>query len=83
MNPEKQGTKVAAHYRLVIGPNQSATVRLRLSNRIMSVNPPNPPLSKGGKGDFKPIHLARILMKSSLRGFVKPTSFTGRSPRHP
>jgi len=31
MNPKKQGTKVAAHYRLVVGPDQSATVRLRLT----------------------------------------------------
>ena len=31
VNPEKTGTKVAAHYRLTIGPGQSATVRLRLT----------------------------------------------------
>jgi len=31
VNPEKQGTKVAAHYRLVVEPVQSVTVRLRLS----------------------------------------------------
>jgi hypothetical protein len=31
VNPEKTGTKVAAHYRRTIGPGQSATVRLRLS----------------------------------------------------
>ncbi|MBP2688479.1 MAG: Mannosyl oligosaccharide glucosidase, partial [Deltaproteobacteria bacterium] len=31
VNPEKQGTKVAAHYRLVVGAGQSATVRLRLT----------------------------------------------------
>ena len=31
VNPEKQGTKVAAHYRMTIAPGQSATVRLRLS----------------------------------------------------
>ncbi|MBZ0169109.1 MAG: glucosidase, partial [Kofleriaceae bacterium] len=30
VNPDKQGTKVAAHYRLTVGPGQSATVRLRL-----------------------------------------------------
>ncbi len=30
VNPEKTGTKVAAHYRSTIGPGQSATVRLRL-----------------------------------------------------
>ena len=31
VNPEKRGTKVAAHYRLVVTPGQSATVRLRLT----------------------------------------------------
>jgi hypothetical protein len=31
VNPEKQGTKVAAHYRLMVGPGESATVRLRLT----------------------------------------------------
>jgi hypothetical protein len=31
VNPEKQGTKVAAHYRLKVGPGESATVRLRLT----------------------------------------------------
>ena len=31
VNPGKQGTKVAAHYRLKVGPGQSATVRLRLT----------------------------------------------------
>ena len=33
VNPDKQGTKVAAHYRLSVGPRQSATVQLRLSRR--------------------------------------------------
>jgi hypothetical protein len=31
VNPEKRGTKVAAHYRPVVAPGQSATVRLRLT----------------------------------------------------
>ncbi len=33
VNPEKQGTKVAAHYRVTIAPGQSATVRLRLTGQ--------------------------------------------------
>ncbi len=33
VNPEKQGTKVAAHYRLVLAPGQSSTVRLRLAGQ--------------------------------------------------
>ncbi|MCJ7782591.1 MAG: hypothetical protein MUP41_01560, partial [Desulfobacterales bacterium] len=53
VNPEKKGTKVAAHYPLSLGAGESRTIRLRLSDRLMSVNPPNPPLSKGGKGGFQ------------------------------
>jgi hypothetical protein len=53
VNPDRRGTKFAAHYRLTVGPGQSATVRLRLSDRLMPVNPPTPPLSKGGKGGFQ------------------------------
>src|SRR5713226_6125346 len=33
VNPEKQGTKVAAHYQLVVSPGQSSTVRLRLAGQ--------------------------------------------------
>lgn len=32
VNPEQQGTKVAAHYRLAVGAGQSQVVRLRLSD---------------------------------------------------
>jgi hypothetical protein len=33
VNPDRRGTKVAAHYRLKVGPGQSATVRLRLTDQ--------------------------------------------------
>jgi len=33
VNPEQQGTKVAAHYRLDVVPGQSSTVRLRLTGQ--------------------------------------------------
>lgn len=33
VNPEKIGTKMSAHYRLEVGPGQSATVRLRLTDQ--------------------------------------------------
>ena len=32
MNPEKKGTKAAAHYRLTVEPGQSQVIRLRLSD---------------------------------------------------
>jgi hypothetical protein len=31
VNPEKKGTKVAAHYRMTVGPGECQTIRLRLS----------------------------------------------------
>jgi len=33
VNPAGKGTKASAHYRQVVGPGQSATVRLRLTNQ--------------------------------------------------
>ena len=33
VNPAREGTKAAAHYRLTLGPGESATVRLRLTDR--------------------------------------------------
>lgn len=32
VNPERKGTKMAAHYRLTVGPAQSQTIRLRLTD---------------------------------------------------
>ena len=44
VNPDKQGTKVAAHYQATVGAGKSKVIRLRLSN-----TPPHPPLGKGGQ----------------------------------
>jgi hypothetical protein len=35
VNPDKQGTKVAAHYRATIGAGQSTVIRLRLSSSFL------------------------------------------------
>jgi hypothetical protein len=40
VNPEQTGTKVAAHYRLKVGPGQSATVRVRLSGQAATTSGP-------------------------------------------
>jgi len=45
VNPEKQGTKVAAHYQVNVGAGQTKVIRLRIAN-----TPPHPPLGKGGQG---------------------------------
>ena len=34
VNPDREGTKAAAHYRFDLGPGESATVRLRLTDRL-------------------------------------------------
>jgi hypothetical protein len=37
VNPEHQGTKASAHYRQMVGPGQSMTVRLRLTSQASTV----------------------------------------------
>jgi hypothetical protein len=39
VNPERSGTKAAAHHRLTVGPDQSATVRLRLTTAAPAESP--------------------------------------------
>ena len=34
MNPDKQGTKVAAHYQATVGAGQTTVIRLRLSKQF-------------------------------------------------
>ena len=34
VNPEKQGTKAAAHFRLNIGAGQTSVIRLRLTKKV-------------------------------------------------
>ena len=68
VNPEQQGTKVAAHYQANVGAGQTVVIRLRLSKS--SSRPEGHPI------------WTRRLMTSSLTGCVKPTSFTSPSRRH-
>src|SRR5436309_196577 len=39
VNPAREGTKTAAHYRMVLGPGESAIVRLRLTDRELRESP--------------------------------------------
>ena len=48
VNPDKQGTKVAAHYRMKVAPQGSETVRLRLSAKGSAVQ------GAGTRGDATP-----------------------------
>ena len=69
VNPGKQGTKVAAHYKVNVGAGQTEVIRLRLSQHVCRSRRANPS--------------ARRSTTSSPTGFVKPTSSTSRSRRHP
>ena len=50
VNPDKQGTKVAAHYRVTVGAGQTATVRLRLTGQAppARAGQPRPPSLRAG-----------------------------------
>ncbi|MCI0388048.1 MAG: glucosidase [Acidobacteria bacterium] len=53
VNPEQAGTKMSAHYRLSIGPGETATVRLRFTDNEMISNGESPFV------DFENIFVAR------------------------
>ena len=69
VNPEKQGTKAAAHYRLMVGPGESATVRLRLTAQAAAeARPP-------AKAKRRPLRKRRST-RSLPPGCRRPTSST-------
>ena len=75
VNPERQGTKAAAHYQLRVGPGQSATVRLRLTAQA----PAEPrKRAKGGAvrfgQDFDEIFAARLREADAFYKSVTPPS---------
>ena len=66
VNPENTGTKVSAHYLLTLGAGESRTIRLRLSDTLMSGNP-------FGKG-FDEIFVARLQEADEFYATVIPAS---------
>jgi hypothetical protein len=75
VNPERRGTKAAAHYRLVVGAGQSATVRLRLTNKA----PAGPGKRAAGDGwpvgrDFDQTLAARLREADEFYRSVTPPS---------
>ncbi|MDA8239359.1 MAG: glucosidase [Nitrospiraceae bacterium] len=75
VNPERQGTKAAAHYRLKVGPRKSATVRLRLAAQAPAEQ------RKQAKGsavpfgqDFDEIFVARLREADEFYKSVTPPS---------
>ena len=68
VNPDKQGTKVAAHYQATVGAGQTKVIRLRLSN--------SPPDEKGkpfGK-DFDKVFADRLREADEFYKSVTPPS---------
>ena len=44
VNPDKTGTKAAAHYRISVKPGKSKTISLRLTDELPVRQKQNPPL---------------------------------------
>jgi hypothetical protein len=75
VNPEKQGTKVAAHYRLVIGTGQSSTVRLRLTSQGAAGKSGTSKTTASGFGtEFDRILTARLQEADDFYRSVTPPS---------
>jgi len=75
VNPEKTGTKLAAHYRLTIDPGQSAKVRLRLVGRPSAAKGRKTKASASPFGtDFDEILTARIREADEFYRSVTPPS---------
>jgi hypothetical protein len=75
VNPEKEGTKVSAHYRLTVGPGQSSTVKVRLTGKAAAVlvGKSKTSASRFGAG-FDKIMAARLKEADEFYSSVIPTS---------
>lgn len=77
VNPEKQGTKVAAHYRVIVQPGQAQTFRLRLSDHA----PADLARSNGKKstpfgGQFDATFQARRAEADEFYAAITPSSLS-------
>jgi len=76
VNPEKQGTKVSAHYRLTVAPGQSATVRVRLTAQTEIVKLGKNKSAQAGFGTFDKIVAARLREADEFYASVIPPSIS-------
>ena len=74
VNPSKEGTKVASHYRLIVGPRQSATVRLRLTSQAEAAKRAKSTASSGFGTEFDNILTARLRETDDFYRSVTPPS---------
>jgi len=77
VNPEMQGTKAAAHYRLMVDSGKSATVRLRLTRQAAIVKSGISKTPGSNFGDaFDKIMSARLLEADEFYSAVTPPSIS-------
>ena len=75
VNPGKQGTKVAAHYRMTIAPGASATVRVRLTGQAAAVKSRKGKTAPSGFGkEFDQTFAARLQEADEFYRSVTPPS---------
>jgi hypothetical protein len=72
VNPKRQGTKVAAHYRMTIAPGGSATVRLRLTSPGPVGQGAKPRADSSPFGDFDRTFAARLKEADEFYRSVTP-----------
>ena len=77
VNPEKTGTKAAAHYRLEIGAGDSATIRLRLTDKEFSGKAAQSP--KNIFKDFDKIFELRKTETDEFYALIIPPDLSGEA----
>ncbi len=73
VNPEKTGTKVSAHYPLTLGPGESQTIRLRLSDR--PVKDTEKAFGELFGKEFESVFAARVEETNEFYESIIPASF--------
>jgi len=68
VNPERSGTKAAAHYRLTVGPGEAMTVRLRLTDAL--------PTSGAFGPSFEAVFAERIVEADDFYSTVVPDTLS-------
>ena len=72
VNPAREGTKAAAHYRLTLAPGETATLRLRLTDREAAGAPPG--------ADFEAVFARRRAEADAFYATVIPPGLERRRP---
>jgi len=75
VNPDQQGTKVAAHYRVTIAAGESATVRLRLTGQATAGTSGKTTASRFG-AEFDKTLAARLQEADEFYRSVTPPSLS-------